>query len=77
MGLLQTVIKFYLIVLLFRTVMTRQELYFNPLGKLVAKMTDPPVLEKAFKLTKKSADNMLPLFFFWRLLHWRLWLSLC
>ncbi len=53
MGLLQTVIKFYLIVLLFRTVMTRQELYFNPLGKLVAKMTDP-VLEKAFKLTKKE-----------------------
>ncbi|PLX69729.1 MAG: YggT family protein [Denitrovibrio sp.] len=61
MGLLQTAIKFYLIVLLFRTAMTRQELYFNPLGKIVGKMTDP-VLEKAFKLTKKSADNMLPLF---------------
>jgi len=41
--------------------MTRQELYFNPLGKLVGKMTDP-ILEKAFKMTKKSADNILPLF---------------
>ena len=61
MGLLQTAIKFYLILLLFRTAMTRQELYFNPLGKIVGKMTDP-VLEKAFKLTKKSADNALPLF---------------
>lgn len=76
MGLLQTVIKFYLIVLLFRTVMTRQELYFNPLGKLVAKMTDP-VLEKAFKLTKKRVLTICCRCFFWRLLHWRLWLSLC
>ena len=61
MGLLQSVIKFYLVVLIFRTVMTRQELYFNPLGKLVGKMTDP-ILEKTFKLTKKSADNILPIF---------------
>ncbi|ADD68130.1 protein of unknown function YGGT [Denitrovibrio acetiphilus DSM 12809] len=61
MGLLQSVIKFYLVVLMFRSAMTRQELYFNPLGKLVAKMTDP-VLEKAFKLTKKGADNILPIF---------------
>jgi YggT family protein len=41
--------------------MTRQELHFNPLGKLVAKMTDP-VLEKMFKLTKKSSDRATPLF---------------
>lgn len=61
MGLLQSVIKFYLVVLIFRTVMTRQELYFNPLGKLVGKMTDP-ILEKALKLTKKTADNILPVF---------------
>lgn len=61
MGLIQSIIKFYLVVLIFRTVMTRQELYFNPLGKLVGKITDP-VLEKAFRLTKKNADNILPLF---------------
>lgn len=61
MGLIQWIIKFYLVVLIFRTVMTRQELYFNPLGKIVGKMTDP-VLEKAFKLNKKTADNILPIF---------------
>jgi len=61
MGLLTSIIKFYLIVLIFRTAMTRQELYFNPLGKLVGKMTDP-ILEKVFKLTKKNADTALPLF---------------
>ncbi|PLX65767.1 MAG: YggT family protein [Denitrovibrio sp.] len=61
MGLLQSIVKFYLVVLIFRTVMTRQELYFNPLGKLVGKMTDP-VLEKVLKLTKKNADNILPVF---------------
>jgi len=63
MGLLQSIVKFYLVVLIFRTNMTRQELYFNPLGKLVGKMTDP-VLEKAFKLTKKNADSILPIFIF-------------
>jgi YggT family protein len=61
MGLLTSLIKFYLVVLILRTAMTRQELYFNPLGKLVGKVTDP-LLEKTFKLTKKSADNALPLF---------------
>lgn len=61
MGLLQSVIKFYLAVLIFRAALTRQELYFNQLGKLVGRITDP-VLEKTFKLTKKNADNALPLF---------------
>lgn len=61
MGILQSIIKFLLVVLIFRSAMTRQELYFNPLGKLIAKVTDP-ILEKTFKMTKKSADNILPLF---------------
>lgn len=61
MGFIQSIIKFYLAVLLFRTAMTRQELYFNPLGKIVAKLTDP-ILEKALRLNKKTADNILPVF---------------
>jgi YggT family protein len=61
MGLIQSVIKFYLVVLILRTAMTRQELYFNQLGKLVGKLTDP-LFEKVFKLTKKSVDRALPIF---------------
>jgi YggT family protein len=41
--------------------MTRQELYFNPIGKMVAKLTDP-LIEKALKLNKKNADRSMVLF---------------
>jgi len=61
MGLFGFIIKGYLSILLFRTAMTRQELHFNPLGKFIAKMTDP-LLEKMFKLTKKSSDRATPIF---------------
>ncbi|MGE4317978.1 MAG: YggT family protein [Deferribacterales bacterium] len=61
MSFLMMLIKFYLIVLLFRSVMSRQELYFNPLGKIVAKMTDP-LFEKTLKINKKTADTMTPAF---------------
>lgn len=61
MGIISVLIKSYIIVLFFRKAMTRQELYFNPLGKFVAKMTDP-LFEKTFKLTKKTADRLMIVF---------------
>lgn len=57
MSFFTMLIKFYLVVIIFRNVMTRQELYFNPLGKLVAGMTDP-IFEKMLKITKKTADRL-------------------
>ena len=33
--------KIYIVILLFRFVSTKQELTFNPLGRILAKLTDP------------------------------------
>lgn len=61
MGIISFLIKTYIVILFFRKAMTRQELYFNPLGKMVAKVTDP-LFEKTFKLTKKTADRLMIVF---------------
>lgn len=57
MPIISMLIKSYLVILLLRSVMTRQELYFNPIGKIVGRLTDP-LIEKALKLNKKNADNL-------------------
>ncbi len=41
MGLILVLFKFYIIVLLFRLVSTQQELTFNPVGRVIAKLTNP------------------------------------
>ncbi|MGA1845822.1 YggT family protein [Deferribacter abyssi] len=41
MGFFSIIIKSYIVVLILRNVMTRQELYLNPLGKIVASLTEP------------------------------------
>ncbi|KAA0259183.1 YggT family protein [Deferribacter autotrophicus] len=41
MGFFSFIIKSYILVLILRNVMTRQELYLNPLGKIVASLTEP------------------------------------
>ncbi|MCD8553322.1 YggT family protein [Seleniivibrio sp.] len=61
MAIISMLIKSYLVVLLLRSVMTRQELYFNPIGKMVAKLTDP-LMEKLLKLNKKNADRSTVIF---------------
>jgi YggT family protein len=55
-------LKFYIIVLIFRGVFTSQELYFNPFGKLVASMTEP-VFANLFKgKSKVYTDRFIPVF---------------
>lgn len=61
MSIFTMLIKFYLVVIIFRNVMSRQELYFNPLGKIVAGMTDP-IFEKMLKVTKKTTDRLTVVF---------------
>lgn len=45
--------KFYIVILLFRFVTTKQELVFNPLGKVLAKATNP--------LLPKNNERFIPL----------------
>ncbi|MDE7168894.1 MAG: YggT family protein [Mucispirillum sp.] len=49
--------KIYIVILLFRFVATKQELMFNPVGKIVAAATDPI-------MPKKRAANIIPLYIF-------------
>jgi YggT family protein len=61
MGLISILIKFYIIILMLRGVMTRQELYFNPAGKFVAAATEPIFSTLFKKLTKASTDKLIPI----------------
>lgn len=58
MFIIALVLKFYMIVLLFRFVATNQELVFNPVGKTVALLTDP--VFKLFKTPKDKSDVIIP-----------------
>jgi len=60
MGLISILVKFYIIILMLRGVMTRQELYFNPAGKFVAAATEPVFSTLFKKLTKASTDKLIP-----------------
>lgn len=59
--LIGIIIKAFVVMLLFRYVMTRQELYFNPVGKFIASVTEP-VFDKTLKMTKKTSDRYTPIF---------------
>lgn len=59
MGLIFILLKTYLAVLLLRYVMTQQELVFNPIGKNIAKITDP-VLNLGGKRLKNESDKLIP-----------------
>lgn len=61
MGLISVIIKFYIIILILRGVMTRQELYFNPVGKFVAAATEPVFSTLFKKLTKSNTDKIIPI----------------
>ncbi|GAB1534872.1 hypothetical protein ADMFC3_05030 [Geovibrio sp. ADMFC3] len=54
-------VKFLICVILLHAAMTSQELHFNPLGKLVASITNP-VYMNMLKMTKKRSDTLAPLF---------------
>ena len=45
--------KCYIVILLFRFVTTKQELVFNPLGKIIAKATNP--------ILPKNNEKLIPL----------------
>lgn len=53
---LQCIIYFYISVLILRAVMTNQELYFNPLGKIVARATEP-VFKNLLRNDQKTKEN--------------------
>lgn len=60
MFLIGFIVKLYIIVLLLRTSMTRQELYFNPFGKIVASMTEPVYGALLKGKDKAQADKLTP-----------------
>src|SRR5690554_5383380 len=54
-------VKFITCVILLHAAMTSQELHFNPLGKLVASVTNP-IYMNMLKMTKKRTDTLAPFF---------------
>jgi YggT family protein len=59
-GIVGFIIKSYIVVLLLRNSMSRQELYFNPAGKMVASFTEP-IFSTLFKsVPKEKADKYIP-----------------
>ncbi|WP_022849810.1 YggT family protein [Limisalsivibrio acetivorans] len=59
-GLISILIKIAVAVVLLYSVMTRQELHFNPLGRAASSVLDP-VFTKSLKMTKKQSDRLTPL----------------
>lgn len=60
MELLGFIIKAYIILLLLRKTMTRQELYFNPIGKFVASFTEPIFGTILKSIPKEKSDKYIP-----------------
>jgi YggT family protein len=61
MFILNVLFKIYIIVLIFRSIFTSQELYFNPFGKLVASLTEP-IFSNFFKgKSKNITDKYIPI----------------
>ncbi|ADR19008.1 YggT family protein [Calditerrivibrio nitroreducens] len=60
MSFINIILKFYIIVLIFRSIFTSQELYFNPFGKMVASLTEP-IFSNLFKGKSKAVtDKYIP-----------------
>ncbi len=62
MELILFLFKFYIIVLLFRFISTQQELTFNPIGRVVATLTNP--LINAVKVKKAQEKTFIILMIF-------------
>lgn len=62
MFFISILVKSYIVLLHLRWVMTRQELYFNPVGKFVASCTEPIFSNIFKKLPKHLSDRYIPLF---------------
>jgi YggT family protein len=60
MLLISLAVKFYIVILILRSVMTRQELYFNPAGKFVAAATEPIFSTFFKKFNKAATDKLIP-----------------
>lgn len=74
MFLFGYIIKILIVFFIMRTVMTRQELHFNPIGKAIAAVTEP-IFTAALKVTKKTSDRLTPviitaLVFLYALIMW-------
>lgn len=62
MELIGFLIKAYIVVLMLRDVMTRQELYFNPTGKFIASLTEPIFGTVLKSIPKEKSDKYIPIF---------------
>lgn len=58
-SLIGFLVKTVISILLLRAVLTRQEMYFNPIGRTVARMTDPMFRSSGF--AKEQTDRLIPL----------------
>lgn len=68
-------IFFYISILIFRSVMTNQELLFNPFGKFIAKLTGPLFNNLLKSYNKEQTDRFIPLIiifivFFMGIIYW-------
>ena len=61
MDIIGFILKAYVCILLFRSVMTRQELYFNAVGKFIASATEPIFGTVLKSVPKEKADRYIPL----------------
>lgn len=66
---------FYISILIFRIVMTNQELLFNPIGKFVTKLTSPLFNNLLKNYSKEQINRLVPLIiffiiFFMGLIYW-------
>ena len=68
-------VKFLIGVILLHSTMTQQELHFNPLGKLVASITNP-IYMNILKMTKKRTDTLAPVFILILIVFYALLLTL-
>lgn len=59
MTIIYFFIKIYIVILMFRYVATQQELNFNPLGRVIAYLTNP--LFNSFKVSKQQSDRFIPM----------------
>jgi YggT family protein len=61
MSIIGFILKTYVAILLLRSVMTRQELYFNSVGKFIASATEPIFGTFLKSVPKEKADKYIPL----------------
>jgi YggT family protein len=61
MSLIALLAKVYIIVLIMRWILTQQELVFNPIGRGVAKLTNP-LFKRSQGALKSDTDKFIPFF---------------